>query len=143
MQNTFKNIVATCFSYLLTLAAMPMAHADNPVLPAGTAAAPAVGQPSPLGALVPFGLMFLVIYFLMIRPQQKKLKEQQEMIGGLKQGDDVVTNSGLLGKITAITEKVVTIEVADKVRVKVLKTQVGTVLKGSIKDLEESAVKSS
>ena len=79
--------------------------------------------------------MFGVIYFLMIRPQQKKMKEQQAMMSQLKQGDEVLTNSGILGKITGVTDKVVTVEVADNVRVKMLKSQVSQVIKGQIKDL--------
>ena len=71
--------------------------------------------------LLPFAAMFAVVYFLMIRPQQKKMKEQQDMLGQLKHGDEVVTTSGILGTITGITEKVVTLEIADDVRIKILK----------------------
>ena len=87
--------------------------------------------------LFPFALMFGVVYFLMIRPQQKKAKEQQDMLGGLKHGDEILTTSGILGKITGITDKVVTVEVADNVRVKMLKSQVSQIVKGPIKDLEQ------
>jgi preprotein translocase subunit YajC len=79
--------------------------------------------------------MFGVMYFLVLRPQQKKLKEQQDLISALKQGDEIVTASGLLGKVTGLTEKVITVEIADDVRVKMLKSQVSQVIKGSIKDL--------
>lgn len=89
-------------------------------------------------AFLPFILMFGVIYFLMIRPQQKKAKEQQSMLGALKHGDEVVTTSGLLGKVTGITDRVVTLEVADDVRVKMLKSQVAQVVKGSVKDLVQA-----
>lgn len=87
--------------------------------------------------LLPFVAMFAVVYFLMIRPQQKRLKEQQAMLGALKHGDEVLTSSGLLGKVTGITDKVVTLEVADNVRVKMLKSQVSQVVKGQIKDLAQ------
>src|SRR5437868_15450843 len=70
------------------------------------------------GMLFPFALMLGVTYFIVLRPQSKARKEQQAMIGALKHGDDVVTNSGLLGKVTGITDKVVTLELADNVRVK-------------------------
>ncbi|MBL7715300.1 MAG: preprotein translocase subunit YajC [Bdellovibrionales bacterium] len=86
-------------------------------------------------SVAPFAMMFGVIYFLMIRPQQKRLKDQQEMIGALKDGDEVLTASGILGKITGIAEKVVTLEVAQNVRIKILKSQVSQVIKGQIKDL--------
>jgi preprotein translocase subunit YajC len=85
--------------------------------------------------LMPMVAMFGVIYFLMIRPQQKKMKEQQEMLTSLKHGDEIVTSSGILGKITGITEKVVTVEVADNVKVKMLKSQVSQVVQGSVKNL--------
>jgi preprotein translocase subunit YajC len=105
-------------------------------VPAGTVPA-APEQPNMLMSLAPLALVFVVFYFLLIRPQQKKLKETQEMISALKQGDEVLTTSGILGRITGITEKVVTVEVADNVRVKMLKSQIAQVIKGSIKDLAE------
>ena len=86
-------------------------------------------------AFAPFILMFVVLYFLVLRPQQKKMKEQQSMLSSLKHGDEVITTSGLLGKVTGITEKVITLEVADNVRVKMLKSQVTQVVKGSLKDI--------
>jgi preprotein translocase subunit YajC len=76
-----------------------------------------------------------VVYFLILRPQQKKMKEQQTMVSALKQGDEIVTASGFLGKVTGVAEKVVTLELADGVRVKMLKSQVSQVVTGSIKDL--------
>ena len=118
------------------------AFAEGPAVPAGTPGpgTPAVPggapqQPGIGGMLVPFLAMFAVVYFLMIRPQQKKMKEQQKMISALQHGDEVITTSGILGKITGITEKVVTLEIADNVRIKILKSQVAQVVKGQIKDL--------
>jgi len=102
---------------------------------AETPAAGAPQQPGLGSMLVPFVAMFAVVYFLMIRPQQKKIKEQQDMLAGLKQGDEVITTSGILGKVSGITDKVVTIEVADDVRIKMLKSQVAQIVKGQIKDL--------
>jgi preprotein translocase subunit YajC len=96
---------------------------------------PAAQGPGGIMALAPFLVMFGVMYFLVLRPQQKKLKEQQDLISALKQGDEIVTASGLLGKVTGLTEKVITVEIADDVRVKMLKSQVSQVIKGSIKDL--------
>jgi preprotein translocase subunit YajC len=93
-------------------------------------AAPTQQQPGFGNMLTLFLPMIAVFYFLMIRPQQKRMKEQQTMLSQLKQGDEVVTNSGILGTITGITEKIVTLEIDDKVRVKMLKTQVAQVLKG-------------
>lgn len=74
---------------------------------------------------VPFVLIFLVMYFLMIRPQSKKMKEEQAFLSKLTHGDEVYTKSGILGKITGITEKVVTLEVEGGAKMKVLKTHIG------------------
>ncbi len=79
----------------------------------------ASGQGGGFGAFVPLVLMFVIFYFLLIRPQQKKQKEHRQMIGNLKQGDRVVTSGGLYGRITGITDTVVTLEISEKVRVKV------------------------
>ena len=100
--------------------------------PAGGAAS---GSPSMAGMLMPFILMFGVIWLMILRPQQKRMREQNDMLKQLKHGDEVLTSSGILGKITGITEKVVTLEVADNVRVKMLKSQVTQVVKGQIKEL--------
>lgn len=135
-----KNLVVNVVYFLgiFTFTVLPV-FADGPAVPAGSApqAAPAAGaaqpqQPGFGGMIVPFVLMFGVLYFLMIRPQQKKAKEQQSMLGALKHGDEVITSSGMIGKITGITDKVVTLEIADNVRVKILKSQVSQVIKGQI-----------
>ena len=63
--------------------------------------------------------MFAVMYFLLIRPQQKKQKEHREMLNNLKKGDRIITSGGLYGRITGLTDATLTLEIADKVRVKV------------------------
>ncbi|MCP4606916.1 MAG: preprotein translocase subunit YajC [Proteobacteria bacterium] len=68
--------------------------------------------------------IFGAFYFLLIRPQQKKAKEHQTMLGSIKKGDEVVTGGGLVGKITGISDKLFTLEISEKVRVRVLKSQV-------------------
>ena len=109
--------------------------APAPTAP-GVPGAPGAPQPPGLmGMLMPFLLMFGVVYFLMIRPQQKRAKDQQKMLSALKKGDEVVTSSGFLGKIHGITEKVITLELNDNVRVKILKSQVSQVVDGQVKDL--------
>lgn len=70
-------------------------------------------------ALVPLLLMFAIFYFLLIRPQQKKQKAHRQLLSDLKKGDTVITSGGLYGKITGITDTIVTLEIADRVRVKV------------------------
>ena len=71
------------------------------------------------GAVVPLLLMFAIFYFLLIRPQQKKAKQHQEMINSLKKGDKVITSGGIHGQITAIDDTVATVEIADRVRIKI------------------------
>jgi len=75
-------------------------------------------------AFFPLILIFVIFYFLLIRPQQRKAKEQRELLGNLKAGDMVVTAGGLHGKIAGLTDTIVTLEIADKVRVKVSRGQV-------------------
>ena len=69
-------------------------------------------------------LMFAVLYFLMIRPQQKRAKQQEAMMGALAKGDIVRTNGGIRGEITALDERDVTIEVADRTRIRVLRSHI-------------------
>jgi len=75
-------------------------------------------------AFIPLILMFVVFYFLLIRPQQKKTKEHREMITHLKKGDRIVTSGGLHGRITAVSETTMTVEIAEKVRVKIARGNV-------------------
>lgn len=133
----------------MNLSFLSNAYAQDPnsvpasALPAGSttagtqapAGAPQAAQPGPMQMLAPFAIMFAVIYFFMIRPQQKRMKEHQALIGALKNGDDVVTNSGIFGRVAGLTEKVVTLEVADQVKIKVLKSQIAQVVKDQIKDI--------
>jgi len=69
-------------------------------------------------------LMFAVLYFVMIRPQQKRQKQHEQLLSELKKGDVVRTNGGLRGEVTALDERDVTIEIADRTRVKVLRTHI-------------------
>jgi preprotein translocase subunit YajC len=69
--------------------------------------------------------MFVIFYFLLIRPQQKKTKEHRQMVSNLKKGDRIVTSGGLHGRITGLSDAVLTVEIADKVRVKVARGNVG------------------
>lgn len=68
--------------------------------------------------------MFGVIYFILIRPQQKRMKQHQAMLTSLKTGDQVVTRGGALGKVVAVEDKFVTLEIAERVKVKYLKSSV-------------------
>ena len=82
-------------------------------------------QQSPFMQFVPFVLIFLVMYFLMIRPQKKKIQEEQSFLDKLTHGDEVFTKSGILGKITGIADKVVTLELESGAKLKILKSHIG------------------
>ena len=75
---------------------------------------------------IPLILMFVIFYFLLIRPQQKRTKEHRQMIANLKKGDRIVTSGGIHGRITGMDESTLTVEIADKVRVKVARGNVST-----------------
>jgi preprotein translocase subunit YajC len=75
-------------------------------------------------AMIPLVLMFVIFYFLLIRPQQKKSKEHREMVQNLKTGDKVITAGGIHGRITGMDETTLTVEIADRVRVKVTRGSV-------------------
>jgi len=83
-----------------------------------------------LGSFLPLILMFVVFYFLLIWPQQKKSKAHRALLSNLKKGDEVVTSAGIYGTITGITDTVVTLEVAEKVRLKVSRSSIAGVVKG-------------
>jgi preprotein translocase subunit YajC len=90
--------------------------------------------------LVPILLMFVIFYFLLIRPQQKQARKQQEFIRNLKVGDRVVTTGGLHGEIKGLTETTMTLEIADKVRVKVTRSAVsGTSQDAALPEGQKSA----
>ena len=79
-------------------------------------------------SFVPLILMFVIFYFLLIRSQQKKTKEHREMINNLKKGDRIVTSGGLYGRVTGVSESSLTVEISDKVRVKLARGSVSTLL---------------
>ncbi|MCG5499810.1 preprotein translocase subunit YajC [Ectothiorhodospira lacustris] len=97
------------------------------------------GQPAG-GGFIEFLIMivifFAIMYFLIIRPQSKRAKEHKSMVDGLNKGDEIVTNGGLVGKITQVTENFIKVEVSEGVVVNVQRQAVATVMpKGSIKDI--------
>jgi preprotein translocase subunit YajC len=93
---------------------------------AQTAAAPAAEQPSALMSLVPFIFIFAVMYFLVIRPQGKRQRQQAQFLSALKHGDEVITSSGILGRIEGLTEQFATLEIGNGVRVKILRSAIGS-----------------
>ena len=86
---------------------------------AGAAAA------GPNGFFAPMLIIFAIFYFLIIRPQKKKLEEEKAMMASINKGDEIFTKSGLLGTVTGMTDKVITLEVAEGVKLKLLKSQIG------------------
>ena len=87
-----------------------------------------------LGSMLPLVLMFVVLYFVMIRPQMKRQKEHKSMIEALAKGDEVVTTGGMLGKVTKMGESFLTIEIASGVEIQVQRGAVVQVLpKGTVK----------
>lgn len=104
-----------------------------------TASAQAQGASGSSGALmqIPFLiLMFVVFYFLLIRPQSKRAKEHRAMVAALEVGTEVVTNGGMLGKVTQLGEQYLTLEIADGVNVKVQRATVSQILpKGTLKSV--------
>jgi preprotein translocase subunit YajC len=89
------------------------------------------GQGSSFTAFIPLILMFAIFYFLLIRPQQKKAKAHKETLATLKKGDQIVSSGGLHGVITGLTDDIITMEIAPKVRVKISRGSVGGVLRRS------------
>jgi preprotein translocase subunit YajC len=101
------------------------------ITPAYAQAAGAAGQASPMGGilgLAPLVVIFVAFYFLMIRPQQKRMKDLQNAVNAVKKGDQVVTGGGLVGKVTKVDETEVEIELAPNVKVRAIKATLTSVL---------------
>ena len=96
----------------------------NPTLFAMMPGDPSGGGASPFSMLLPLVGMLAIFYFLLIRPQQKRQKEMQKMISALKKGDRVVTASGLFGSIAGLRDDVVVVEIADGVKVEMMRNAV-------------------
>lgn len=92
------------------------------------------GAPPALVSFFPLILVFVVFYFLLIRPQQQKAKEHKTMLDNLKKNDDVITAGGLYGKVVNLSDDVVTLEIANNVRVRVSRPQINTVLSAARKE---------
>ena len=98
------------------------------------AQAAGAAQPNPLMQMLPLVLIFVVFYFLLIRPQTKRAKEHRAMVAALAVGDEVATGGGLLGKVTEVSDQFLTVEIADGVAVKIQRHTVQSVLpKGTLK----------
>ena len=92
------------------------------------AAAGASGSVSLIANIMPLVLVFAIMYFLLIRPQQRKMKDHKALVEGLRRGDQVITSGGILGKVVKVNDDgVVEIEIAEGVKVKVIKSTITTV----------------
>lgn len=92
----------------------------------------AAAQPSAWEMFLPFIFIFVVFYFLIIRPQGKRLKDHEKFVTALKRGDAIVTNSGILGVIDGLTDTVVTLDVGNGVKMKMLRKQIAGTQQSSL-----------
>lgn len=97
----------------------------------------AAPQGGGLMSFLPLIIIFVIFYFLLIRPQMKRAKEHRELVSNLSKGDEVVTNGGLLGRITDVGDSFITVELADNLKVKLQRHAVSSVMpKGTFKSGE-------
>lgn len=98
------------------------------VTPAFAQAAPDAGGPGILFQFMPFVLIFVIMYFLVIRPQQRRVKAHRDMIGSIRRGDTVVTTGGIIGKVTKVVDdNELEIQIADNVRVRAARGMISDV----------------
>ena len=93
------------------------------------AAPEAGGTAQILMGILPWLLIFVIFYLLMIRPQQKRVKEHQSAIAAIKKGDDIITGGGIRGRVTKVTDDEAEVEIANGVRIRVIKSTISHVLK--------------
>ena len=106
-------------------------------IPSAFAQGPAGGDAAGLMSFLPIILMFVLLYFLMIRPQMKRAKEHKTMVDALQKGDEVVAVGGLLGKIVELSEQYATLEIAAETKIMVQRPAIQTLLpKGTIKSIK-------
>jgi preprotein translocase subunit YajC len=104
---------------------------SQPILMSMVQAAPAGGAGGSAGLLMgilPWILIFVIFYLLMIRPQQRKVKEHQAAIAAVKKGDDVITGGGIRGRVTKVSDEEAEIEIAQGVKIRVVKATISEVL---------------
>jgi preprotein translocase subunit YajC len=87
--------------------------------------------------LIVFGLIFVIFYFMIIRPQQKRQKERQKMLDALEKGDKIVTAGGMHGTVVGLDDKTVLVQIADNVKVKVDRGSIGSVLREASPDAKK------
>ncbi len=92
------------------------------------AAAPAAGGGTAFAQFIPLILVFVIMYFLIMRPQQKKMSQHRAMVAALKKGDNVVTQGGIFGKVVAVRDEDVDVEIAQGVRIRVVRSTIAQVV---------------
>jgi preprotein translocase subunit YajC len=101
---------------------------ESPAFAQATSGGSAAGGPAAiLNMVLPLVLIFVIFYVLLIRPQQKRMKQHQDMLGGVKPRDIAVTSGGLIGKVTKVDDSEVELEIAQGVRVRVVKTMLSDI----------------
>ena len=108
---------------------------DQPILLLAQAAPaePASGTAQILMGIMPWLLIFLIFYMLMIRPQQRRMKQHQAALAAIKKGDQVITGGGIRGKVTKVNDEEAEVEIANGVRIQVIKSTISVVLSPSTK----------
>jgi len=109
---------------------------SQPILMSMVQAAPAGQSNSTTGMLLgilPWLLIFAIFYILMIRPQQRRVKEHQNAIAAVKKGDDVITGGGIRGRVTKVSDDEAEVEIAQGVKIRVVKSTISQVLTGNTK----------
>jgi preprotein translocase subunit YajC len=121
---------ATYRASILLAASLSHAQDTMVITPAfaQTAAAPADGGLASILQLAPLLLVFIAFYFLMIRPQQRRMKALQESVNAVKKGDEVTTAGGIVGKVTKVEDKLVEVEISQGVKVRVIKSTLAAIV---------------
>jgi preprotein translocase subunit YajC len=100
-------------------------------------AAPASGTSQVLVSILPWLLIFVIFYFLMIRPQQQRVKQHQAAINAVKKGDEVITGGGIRGRVTKVTDDEAEVEIAQGVKIRVIKSTITQVLTPTTKSAND------
>lgn len=92
--------------------------------------------PGLMSNIILFGSIILIFYFMIIRPQQKRTKERQKLIESMKKGDKVITSGGMYGTVAGLDEKTVLVEIADKIKVKLDRSAIATIISESAPEIK-------
>ena len=129
IKNSAKNRIKICFWTLCPVICFSVFSVGKVWAQEAAAPVSSSSQPTLLESLFPFLVIFVIFYFLVIRPQAKKAKNHASFVANLKKGDHVITASGFLGTIEGVTQNFVDVSIAEDVRVKVLRSQIASYTK--------------